>query len=196
MSTYLAYATSGKEFEVADKLASLGFTVWCGRRIDFIRKGKRRRPEAVEKPKLPNYLFLTLTPDEWHDLRRREVKHLAQTMYQLTARDIAGRPPVKNKEGVLIDPGWIGLAAFKEQVDAAHAEGQRIAKNNDIAEMAQYRAGQRLVDLTGTFADVCLTFRRMVERAHETYPKVEADMEMFGRMTRVYLDPISVKAAE
>jgi hypothetical protein len=25
---------------------------------------------------------------------------------------------------------------------------------------------------------------------------VEADMEMFGRMTRVYLDPISVKAAE
>jgi hypothetical protein len=182
MSTYLAYATSGKEFEVADKLASLGFTVWCGRRIDFVRKGKRRRPEAVEKPKLPNYLFLTLTPDEWHRLQRLknegQIKHIAGTMYQLRRDDEDA------------------LTEFRAGVDGAHAEGQRIAKNNDIAEMAQYRAGQRLVDLTGTFADVCLTFRRMVERAHEAFPKVEADMEMFGRMTRVYLDPISVRAVE
>jgi DNA-binding PucR family transcriptional regulator len=179
---YLAYATSGREFEAADRLTALGFTVWCGRRIDFIRKGKRRRPEAVEKPKLPNYLFLTLTPDEWHRLQylkdEGQVKHIAGTMYQLRRDD---------KEA---------LTEFRAGVDDAHAEGQRIAKNNDIAEMAQYRTGQALVDLTGTFADVCLTFRRMVERAHEMHPKIEAEMELMGRMTRVYLDPISVKAAE
>ena len=184
MSTYLAYVTTGQEFAVADKLAALGFDLWCGREIIFVRKGKRRRPEPVERPKLPNYLWLNLEPEEWHDLRRREVKHLAGTMYQLSPRDLRG------------SRDWIGLNAFRAAVDAAYAEGQRIARNNDLAEMAQFERGQQLIDLTGTFGETCLRFRRMVERAHELYPKVEAEMEMFGRTVRVELDPLDVRAAE
>lgn len=178
MSVYLAYATSGKEFEVANKLSSLGFTVWCGRSITFARKGKRRRPEAIEKPKLPNYLFLTLTPDQWHDLHRRDVKHLASTFYQLRRDDEKA------------------LAAFRHEVDAAHAEGRRIARNNDLAEIAEYKRGQALVDLTGTFGEAVLRFRRMVERAHELHPKIEAEMDFMGRSVRVELDPLDVRAAE
>lgn len=178
MSTYLAYATTGKEFEVADKLASLGFTVWCGREITFLRKGKRRRPEAVEKPKLPNYLFLDLTPEEWHDLHRRDVKHLASTLYQLRRDDIKA------------------LATFRHEVDQAHAEGQRIARNNDLAEIAEYKRGQALVDLTGTFGDAVIRFRRMVERAHELHPRIQADIDMFGRTVSIELDPLDVRAAE
>lgn len=178
MSIYLAYATSGREFEVAEKLASLGFTVWCGRAITFRRKGKRRRPEAVEHPKLPNYLFLTLTPDEWHDLHRRDVKHLASTLYMLRRDDERA------------------LATFRHEVDTAHREGHRIARNNDLAEIAEYKRGQRLVDLTGTFGETVLTFRRMIERAHEMHPRIQADMEMMGRVVTVELDPLDVRAAE
>lgn len=177
MSVYLAYAITGKEFVVADKLAELGFNVWCGRSITFVRKGKRRRPEAVEKPKLPNYLFLTLTPEEWHDLDRRNVKHLAPTFYLLRRDDERA------------------LAKFRAEVDAAYAEGQRIARNNDLAEIAQFKAGERLVDLTGVFSDAVLRFRRMVERAHEMHPRIQADMEMMGRIVTVELDPLDVKRA-
>lgn len=184
MSTYLAYATTGKEFEVADRLKELGFDLWCGREITFVRKGKRRRPEAVERPKLPNYLWLTLEPEDWHDLHRRQVKHFAPTMYQLSARDLRG------------SKDWIGLNAFRVAVDAAYAEGQRIARNNDIAEMAQFERGQKLIDLTGTFGETVLRFRRMIERAHELHPKIEAEMEMMGRTVRVELDPLDMKAVE
>ena len=85
--TYLAYATTGKETEVENELQARGFKVWCGRKVEFVRKGKRRRAEAVESPKLPNYLFITMTADEWHRLHSRPLKHLAKTTYVLRRDD-------------------------------------------------------------------------------------------------------------
>jgi len=178
MTVYLAYATTGKEFAVTEKLEELGFSVWCGRCIEFKRRGKKRRPEPMETPKLPNYLFLSLSDADWHRLRQSEVKHLAQTLYPLSRGDTRA------------------LANFKLAVEGAYEEGQRIARNNDIAQIAEYKRGQALIDLSGKLGEVTLRFRKMVERAHELHPKIEAEMEMMGRWVKVELDPLDTKAAE
>lgn len=174
MTTYLAYATSNKEFEVQQALEERGFTVWCGRKVDFLRRGKKRRAEAVISPKLPNYLFLTLTDDEWHEMRSKPVKYLAPTMYLLKQHDEEQ------------------LNHFKALVDYDHAEGMKIAERNDKAEMVQFTKGQDLVDLRGRFGEQALKFRRIVERAND-YPLVEVETEMMGRVVTVRLDPLDVK---
>ena len=176
MTVYLAYATTGKEFEVADKLAADGFDVWLARKIDFIRRGKRRRPDPVERPRLPNYLFLSLTDAEWHRLHQNVPKYLAGTMYALRRDD--------ERE----------LDRFRGASDTEYAKAQKAAQNQEA--IAEYVRGQRIVDVTGTFGDACLTFRRMVERAQDLHPRIEAEMEMLGRVVKVELDPLDVRAAE
>jgi transcription antitermination factor NusG len=216
MSVYLAYATSGKEFEVADKLASLGFTVWCGRRIDCVRKGNSRWPQPVERPFFPNYLIIDMQPEHWLDLwllrEDGRLKHLAPTMHQLTQKEITGGDPGGK------DPNRRGLIHVKEDVDKEYAKGVALAekwrrlqemdearraekeaieeRRKYLAEVSKYREGQKLLDLTGTFGDGLLKFRRIVERANEAEPVIEADLEIFGRTTRVTLDPLRTRAAE
>lgn len=170
---YLAYATTGKEFDVTQALQERGFNVWCGRKVNFLRRGKKRRAEAVITPKLPNYVFLNLTAHEWHDLHSRPVKHLASTMYVLRRDDESQ------------------LEAFKQIVDLDYQEGMRIAERNNVSEMAQFKKGQELTDLRGRFADNALRFRRMVEAAGQ-FPMVEAETNMMGRVVTVRLDPLDV----
>jgi hypothetical protein len=177
MTRYLAYAASGKEFEVEETLRERGFDVWCGRKVSFVRRGKKRRAEAVISPKLPNYVFLSLTPEEWHAMHSKPIKHMARTMYVLQTRD--------EKQ----------LANFQYLVDAEHQEGLRVAERNDKAEMVQFEAGQDLVDLRGRFGEQALRFKRMVERA-EDFPLIEAETEMMGRVVTVRLDPLDVKSYE
>ncbi len=174
--THLAYAASGREFEVETALTELNFDVWCGRTVEFIRAGKERRAEAQEKPKLPNYLFLSLTVDEWHELRKSQIKHLAKTMMMLRRDDERQ------------------LDKFKAMVHAGLEEGRRIAKSNDRAKMVEFTAGQELIDLKGRFGEQALKFRKIVERAHQLYPLIQAETEMMGQTVLVELDPLDVRA--
>lgn len=169
---YLAYATTGKEFEVETELKARGFDVWCGRKVDFLRRGKKRRAEAVITPKLPNYLFLSLSDKEWHDLHRKPVKYLAPTKHLLRRDDEEQ------------------LKTFRHIVDIDHQEGLKVAERNNVAEMAQFKEGQLLTDLRGRFAETALRFRRMVEAAGE--PFIEAETDMMGRVVTVRLDPLDV----
>ena len=175
--TYLAYATTGREAEVEAELQARGFKVWCGRKVEFVRKGKRRRAEAVISPKLPNYLFITMTADEWHRLHSRPLKYLAKTSYVLRRDDEED------------------FAKFRALVDMDHQEGLRVAERNNAAEMVQFKEGQALVDLRGRFGEQALRFRGIVERVHD-FPVIEAETEMMGRIVSVHLDPLDVKGAD
>lgn len=172
-TTYLAYAKAGKEFEVAQAIGDLGLAVYCARKIEFLRRGKNRRPEPVESAYLTNYLFAEIPAERF--LEVLAVKHLASTLTPLSGPDMRS------------------LGEFRERADAEYDEAQRISQNQDA--ICEYRVGQALRMMDGRFSDKLLTFRSMVERAHDLHPRVVMDMEMMGRVVSVEADPLDVKAA-
>ena len=173
---YVGYARGRKEMEVEDSLRDLGITAWCGKLMVWSRSGKKRRAEPRVIPKLPNYIFFDATPEQFFEAKG--VKHLAPTFTALADRDMRG------------------FERFRARVDAEFAEAQRIAANANKAEISEYRRGQKLVDVSGRFGDTLMTFRRIVESAHELHPLIEAEMDFMGRAVTVRLDPLDVRAGE
>ncbi len=55
--------------------------------------------------------------------------------------------------------------------------------------------GQALEVLEGPFKERMLRFQRMVQAAHDMHPVIEADIEVFGQVARVKVDPLDVKGA-
>jgi hypothetical protein len=180
MTTWLAYIQTGREFEVAAELEARGFPVWVARKITLERRGKRRRPDVIESPYLPNYAFLDLDDAAFHRLMHtnRPVKYLARTMTALRRDDEAA------------------LMAFRADIDRAYANAQKHVQNASRADLAEYRRGQAIRQISGPFADTLLRFRRLVEGAADLHPMIEAEMDLMGRAVRVKVDPLDVKAAE
>lgn len=174
-STFLLYAHTGREFEVTDELQTIGADVWCGRKVTFRRKGKKRFAETIEEPKFPNYIFARMDFDTYY--QTRNIKYLASTFHLLHRYD-------ENE-----------LERCKTIVQRDYEEGMRIAENGDAAARAQYTKGQELIGLSGPLSERAMTFRRMVERQHDPHPMVEVDVEMFGQKVRAYVDPLDVKEA-
>ncbi len=174
MNWYFAYARTGREFEVAAEISKL-CECWCGRVMTFTRSGKKRRVEALTKPKLPNYLFLNMQAEVF--CKVVEVRHLQPTFSVFTRNDVAD------------------FMKFKNRVDAEYKDSEWVVANSAV-DLEQFTAGQELVELTGRFGNRCLTYHRMIQNAHDLYPKVLASMEMFGREVIMELDPLDVKAAE
>lgn len=175
--TYLAYARTGKEFEVEQELREMGIDLWCGRKIEFRRSGKRRFFDPKEEPALPNYLFLSLTAGEWHEVNNSGIKYLAKTMHTLSRRDEKG------------------LKAFRVEVGDLYQRARRIVDSNDRAAMCRFNPGDKIsLRAESVFSGQVLSFRRMVQRASDMHPMVEAEMESLGRLTKVLVDPLDVKA--
>ena len=78
MTLWACYVRSGKEFEAQEEAQALGITCHVPRRVDMIRQGKRRRPDPVVKPFLPNYVFCDLTDQQWHAVKSS--KHIRSLM--------------------------------------------------------------------------------------------------------------------
>lgn len=170
---YAGYAKSGKEFEVEAAVQDLGYAAWVARRMDFKRTGKRRRPEPVVSPYLPNYVFLDLDPAGFYAVRK--VKHLSPTLFAI---------PAKSERY---------LNSFRAEIDAAFAAQDAIAQSGERLE--QFKPGAKLVVIAGPFLDQLVTFRRTVELA-DRFPMLVAEGQMFGRHTSLVLDPLHVRAAE
>lgn len=187
MTWYLAYVQGGKttkaegggekirkEFYVQQELNDMGVTNYLPRHIEFKRVGRKRYAEPFENPLLPNYIFVD-TPAE-RFLEVLGVKYLPGPLMALSRADVAA------------------LGAFRDEVDQQYAKARRAAENREA--IAEYIRGQKLEVMDSRFEGSILKFRRMVQRAHDMYPKVEASMEMMGREVIAELDPLDVRAAE
>lgn len=166
LTTYLAYAKSGREFEVEDALRELDIPTWCGRVIDSKRTGKRRKAEYTETPKLPNYLFIDLTPHTFYDAIA--VKHLYPFLYALSEWDKRS------------------LAAFRRQVEDDYAVMDRQRQRGEKI-IAEYAPGERVWHKV--FDDMVMRFRRVVETEPIQY---EVEAELMGRAVRMKADPLDL----
>lgn len=184
-ATYLLYARTGKEFEVADELAALGIDVWCGRAIEWKRLGKKRKPEPVERPALPNYLFAEMTPRQFYEAQ--SVKFLAGTMTPLTEQEVHGKPAWVDDVGRK-HPARPGLYQFKADVDRAYERADKARRNSEVPR-AEFKPGETVTIIGGPFADKIATFRRVVERAFDLHPRLRLDMDGLP----LEVDPLDVR---
>lgn len=167
---YLGYAKSGKEFEVEQSLQALGIAVWCGKLIEWRRVGKKRYPDAFEEPCLPNYIFMDLSPEQFH--QAQQVKFLAATMVMLSRADQRN------------------LRSFRGAVDREYATQDQMRQNAQAPKSA-FKAGEQLKIISGPFAEKLATFRKVVERSGMIFPRMEIDVEGI----RLQVDPLDVKRA-
>jgi transcription antitermination factor NusG len=173
-SIYMLYAKGGYELAVADQIRDMGVTVHCARQMEFLRKGKQRRPEPVTSAYLPNYIFAEIPADQY--LSVMAIKELAGTAQLVIPQHL---PAIKD---------------FMAVTEAEYSTANAIKGN--MTAMCEYKVGQALKCLDTGFQDAMLTFKGMVERSHDLFPKVQASMEMMGQVVQVEFDPLQVRAAE
>ena len=183
----MAYATTGREFEVMADLAEMRVQHWDGRRIEFERRGKQRVAEPFEYPALPNYLRISAPRHLISDVM--DIRHLSRTLKFLHAGDVRS---------------W---QAFQDASDARLAQARAIvaerarmaavnASRQDIINMiAQYKTGDLLEISGGAFAGMLAKFGRMVVKPGTSHPMVEARVQLFGRETAAAIDPLDVRKA-
>lgn len=169
---YMLYARGGREFEVAEAMQDIGIDPICETRCVFKRVGKDRRATPHDEPYLPNYIFAQVPEDTY--LAVMQIKNISTTTTPMSKRDLQT------------------VLRYQEACQAEYEEAQRIIRNKGA--VCEYNPGQAMRFLDGRFSDKMLTFRSIVERAHDMHPKVVMDMEMMGRVVRVEADPLDVKA--
>lgn len=172
---WIAYAASGHEFSVQEQCEVLGYACDVPRRVDMIRHAKRRRPDKVIRPFLPNYVFIHGDDSAFHALR--EIKELRGTA--LGIGDNEARR----------------VKAFIAKVEADFTE--RLAQIEAGERLSEYRPGDVLTLMTGPFAGQLATFRRMVENARDVFPKIEAELavNLMGKPVTAIVDPINARRA-
>ena len=171
MTLWAAYVRTGKEFDAQEECETLGIVCHVPRRVDMIRQGKRRRPDPVVKPFLPNYVFIEATPDQWHSLK--DTKHVRTTLG--------------------IGDGSARLVhRFIAQVEADYA--QRMAQIEAGQRVDEYAEGDALEIIAGPLAGQLARFKRIAEGAG-IFPEVVAELDLMGQSVTVRLDPLAAKKA-
>ena len=180
------------EFAVERQLQSMGVDAFVPKFIEFKRQGKRRYADAIPTPYLPGYIFADLSPEQFY--KALEVRGMARTLMALTAHDLNGTPPKEDERGKP-KPGTekVGVLRFREIAAQKEAEGRRIIESNDRAEMVQYNPGDVLDIISGPFLERAVRFIRTIDSAHSPFPMIEGETELFGRTTKIQIDPLDVK---
>ncbi len=168
---WIAYAATGREFEAEEALRLLDVECIVPRQINLLRRGNNRRPEPVESPFLPNYVFAWVTPDQWYWLKDANLR----TCMGVSA---ASERLVR----AFIDRVQADYTARRAQIEA----GERVA---------EYEPGDLLRITTGPFAEQLVRFRRMVERADQMFPRISAEIDALGGAVPLELDPLHVRRA-
>lgn len=167
---YLLYAKSGHEFDAVDDLRAIGIPAQCGRVIEWVRRGKKRTPDPIERPALPNYIFAPMSDAQFH--AASNIKHLVSTRMAMSDADARA------------------VARYLDAVAVVYAQADKLRRAQQ-APKAQYHADQTLRIISGPLADRLVKFRHIVEQAHDMHHRIEADMD--GK--RILLDPLDVRAA-
>lgn len=187
MGWWIGYAKAGREADVAEATRALGASVRFARKIDAIRRGNQRWAEAVEAPILPNFLFIDVDDATWH--RLREVKFLAHTLTRVPSGELRRTP--KLKDGTPLPP--VGILPFLDAADAALAERQ--AQIEAGQRVSEYQAGDVLTILGGPMNGLLARFRKIVETAHDPFPRIKAEVDVMGRAVTIEVDPINARRA-
>ena len=169
---WIGYAKAGHEFTVRDDIEATGASAWVARQINAKRVPTSRVAVAVVAPYLSNYVFINCTDDQWHLLRG--VKHLAASLSPISPKAAAR----------YLDP-------FKAKVDADFTARQgAIAAGERVME---YSDGDVLEIMAGPLAGQLATFRALAETDHDMFPRIRADVRIFGGVTSIDLDPIHAR---
>lgn len=168
MTLYAFYTR--REFDAQEEAETLGLTCYVPRRVDLIRQGKRRRPDAVIRPYLPGYVFIETDAHGWHMLKGS--KHLRS---------------------------WIGIGegnarqvmAFINRVEGDFA--QRMAQIEAGERVSEYAPGDLLQIIAGPFQGQLARFKRIAEGA--MFPEVVAEADIMGQAVTIRLDPLAAKRA-
>lgn len=177
----IAYGRASHEFDLRDELKAAGYAATVPRKVEAVSRGKDRKAKLEDIPLLPNYIFLDVTVDQYHELIRAngQYKYLAGTFQIIPAR---------------LEKNMTRWAAGIER--EAQKEIDRYKRGEELS-MFQNGEGVRITD--GPFADWLqgqnVTFRRMVHAANDPFPSVEVETELFGRVTRVTVDALHVRRA-
>lgn len=193
MSIWLGYVKRYHEIEVAEALQADGIDVWCGRVVEWIRQGKRRRPDPIINPALPNFIFVDVPPEMFYFPRPR---YMAQTMLLLSPAQSDGREGYwktrEDGENVWVPPVW-GYRQYRRKIDEAFAADMRVVESRQRPK-TEFTAGQRVRITAGPFADALATFRRVREGA-DGFERLVVEADVLGRVVPVEVDPLSVKRA-
>lgn len=172
MTLWVVATANGQELNVQEQLEAMNLQCSVPLRVDMIRQGKRRRPDVVERAYLTGYAFAWFAVEDWHTVRG--AKHV-RTMMGVSAQS-------ERLVRAFIDRVEADYRARMEQIDA----GLRVA---------EYNPGDLLQIMTGPFAGQLARFMRMLETAHDVFPLIEAEIDVFGRLAKVQVDPIAAKRA-
>ena len=182
----LATAPTGREFATADAINNLGGMAVVPRTVEEIRDKKRKHIMA-ELPAMHNYMFLSVTASQWHQINggvmiRLESGHLKRVMVR-TVRDI-------------LPQEWPRVQLFVAEIEMDYQH--RMASIEHAAweaahpgtrpYLAPYNIGEKLPLLGG---DLEAYFVRSLGTADA--PMIEAEITMFGGPVRVTLDPAKVE---
>lgn len=171
---WIAYAKAGMEAQVVDAIRALEIDARVALKIEAIRKGKQRWPEAVTSAVFPNYIFINCDDDQWHMLK--DVKHLASTFYPVAPR-VYERLVIP-----MLDQAALDYAERKAKLEA----GERVA---------EYQDGDQLMMLAGRLAGTLATFRKLVEAGEYGFPEIVAELPatLGGKPITVRVDPLEAR---
>lgn len=167
--TLFAFYTR-REFDAQEEAAALGLTCYVPRRVDLIRQGKRRRPDVVERPFLPGYVFVETDAEGWHMLKGS--KHFRQWL---------GIGPSEARR----------VMEFIGRIDAEYAA--RMAQIEAGERVSEYNEGDLLEIIQGPLTGQLARFKRIAEGA--IFPEVVAEVDMMGQSVTVKLDVLAARKA-
>ena len=171
MAMWIAYTPKGREFDAQEEAEALGLWAMVPRRVDMLRKGFNRRAEPVISAYLPNYMFFRSGNEGWHWMKGSK-----------TVRTVMG-----------VSPGNAALVdQFIDRVEADFAA--RIAQIEAGQRVDEYEPGDLLQIVTGPFAGVVASFKRVAEGA-SMFPELVVETQLFGQAVTVRVDPIAARRA-
>lgn len=157
--TWLIYARTHREFDVEAELSAMGIDVWCGRVLegkpDPKRAGRKRVTIWSERPAIPNYIFASMEPGQYHDAK--------------AIRDVVGFVSVVEA------PAMRGVQQFMRVVDAAYSAAQRAKERGDMAPPV-FRPQQVLEAVSGPLSGLMLRYRGIVEDADGYHVEVDTPL--------------------
>jgi len=174
MTIWTGYAKAGMEAQVVEAISALGIDARVALKIEAIRRGKQRWPEAVTSAVFPNYIWINCTADEWH--RLHNVKHLTATMFPVAPREY------QREVLPVLEYAAKEYAERKAKIEA----GERVQ---------EYQDGDTLMMLAGKLAGTLAPVRRLVEAGEYGFPEIVAELPatLGGKPMMVRVDPLEAK---